>query len=573
MGIPSYFKYIITNYNSIFKKNKHIKIIHNLFIDSNSIVYDSIRELDITKYKIDEIERYEADLIRKVFEKMKFYIDVINPKKMVYIAFDGVVPYAKMEQQRQRRYKSWVLKNKENELERMFINNDDSDRNIKDVFSWDQTAITPGTEFMRKLNSYISNKIAEIENKTTLRILFSGSDEIGEGEHKLFEYIRKNNLKQEISCVYGLDSDLLMLSLNHLKFSKNIILTREKQDFNDELNDIYDNNELMFLDITEMRHNIICNMSNNTNKNYKNRDNIIDDYVLISFLLGNDFMPHFPALNIRIDGIDILFNHYKKCFKNGQTIINNGKINWKRFKSLIKSLSETEKDSIISNTEKMIEERNQICKKHKFKKIPYNSSIDDINKHIKQQLYNLNLEPTMNRDLEIFICPSTIFSDNNWVDRYYDTLFKFDYKEENIKEVCKNYLEGIEWCFTYYTDGCKDYKWRYNFHYPPLLYDLIKYIPIYNCNMLESNEKYELTNYNDYKKHITPLSLLCYVIPKSSFHLLSPELRKSILIKYGHNYENGHTIEYTYCKYLWEGHVEFPYINLDEFIIYVKNKK
>ena len=164
MGIPSYFKYIITNYNSIFKKNKHIKIIHNLFIDSNSIVYDSIRELDITKYKIDEIERYEADLIRKVFEKMKFYIDVINPKKMVYIAFDGVVPYAKMEQQRQRRYKSWVLKNKENELERMFINNDDSDRNIKDVFSWDQTAITPGTEFMRKLNSYISNKIAEIEN-------------------------------------------------------------------------------------------------------------------------------------------------------------------------------------------------------------------------------------------------------------------------------------------------------------------------------------------------------------------------------------------------------------------------
>ena len=47
MGIPSYFSYIVKNHRNIIKVfNKKTFQINNLYLDCNSIVYDSIREID-----------------------------------------------------------------------------------------------------------------------------------------------------------------------------------------------------------------------------------------------------------------------------------------------------------------------------------------------------------------------------------------------------------------------------------------------------------------------------------------------------------------------------------------------
>ena len=48
------------------------------------------------------------------------------------------------------------------------------------------------------------------------------------------------------------------------------------------------------------------------------------------FILGNDFMPHFPAINIRTGGVDKLINAYKKVLGGKNENITDGKkIIWK----------------------------------------------------------------------------------------------------------------------------------------------------------------------------------------------------------------------------------------------------
>ena len=181
MGVPSYFSYLIRNHKDmLIKLFDFKKKINNLYFDSNSIVYDVLRMLskDYEKYKNDE--KFEEDLIMGVCKQLDAYIDEIKPNNQVYIAFDGVAPVAKLEQQRTRRYKSMIEKKINNQL-------------FGEKNEWNKTAITPGTNFMDKLNNGVYNYYKGKEKSYNIKeFIFSGSDEPGEGEHKLFQHIRDN---------------------------------------------------------------------------------------------------------------------------------------------------------------------------------------------------------------------------------------------------------------------------------------------------------------------------------------------------------------------------------------------
>ena len=165
--------------------------------------------------------------------------------KRVYIAFDGLVPYAKMVQQRYRRMKA------------------------PEPADFDKHQISPGTPFMKELAD-------------TVRFMFptaivSDTLERGEGEHKIFTWLRSMTPEQRKSiCIYGLDADLVLIAIaqSHLG---DIRVIRETPD-----------NGFATLSISALMK--VLPMDPET-------------YVRLSVLcFGNDFLPNFAMFSLREDG-------------------------------------------------------------------------------------------------------------------------------------------------------------------------------------------------------------------------------------------------------------------------------
>lgn len=107
---------------------------------------------------------------------------------MIFFAFDGVAPRAKMNQQRQRRFQSATKYSKTLDL---LYNLNQGKTN--DAFTNNQISV--GTAFMAQLNKklmfFIKRKMFEDKKWKGLKIVFSGSDVPGEGEHKILHFINK----------------------------------------------------------------------------------------------------------------------------------------------------------------------------------------------------------------------------------------------------------------------------------------------------------------------------------------------------------------------------------------------
>ena len=298
MGIPSYFSYIVKNHANIIKKlSAHTIKVNNLYMDCNSIIYDVIRNIDFSKLVESDIDT----IIKALCSKIDEYIYQLNPNNTIYIAFDGVAPVAKLEQQRSRRYKSLY----QNNISRSIYKSVDPD-------PWNTTAITPGTLFMKRLNEKMYATYKDPSKYNAARIIVSGSDHSGEGEHKLFQHIRDfaDDHKGANTVIYGLDADLIMLSINHLPISNNIYLFRETPHFIQSINSELEPNESYVIDIPELAKIITLDMNNGEELTTIQQKNRIYDYIFLCFFLGNDFLPHFPSLNIRTGGVDKMLQAY-----------------------------------------------------------------------------------------------------------------------------------------------------------------------------------------------------------------------------------------------------------------------
>lgn len=531
MGIPSFFSHIVKNHINIIKKLSANPIkVDNLYLDCNSIIYDAVYKLDASVLSSDIVN----SIITNVINSIKEYIKQLNPTNSIMIAFDGVAPVAKLEQQRSRRFKSLYTNN----ITKSILKKTDPD-------PWNTTAITPGTVFMKMLDEKVKKAFEIPSNFNINKIIFSGSNEYGEGEHKIFKYIRDNSIdhQNKNTVIYGLDADLIMLSINHLPVSPNIYLFRETPEFIKSISSELEPNESYVLDIPELASIITSDMNNGNNEfSDKNR---VYDYIFMCFFLGNDFMPHFPSINIRTGGVDKMLQAYKATIGGTEDILTDGKtINWKNVRKLVQFLADNELE--------FIKHEHKIRDRREKNKLP--------NITPEEKLNNFNNIPTYERSVEKYINPYK----DGWQGRYYKSLFDIEINDERCKQICTNYLEGLEWTMKYYTSGCPDWRYTYNYSYPPLLCDLIHYIPFFDTEFIQNNK-------ND--DPVSELVQLCYVLPRQSLHFLPEKLYNSLIRHKLDYYKSDCEFSWSYCKYFWEAHPNLPHINVDELIEFVNNNK
>jgi 5'-3' exoribonuclease 1 len=548
MGIPSYFSYIVKNHPKIIKKYfKDVLKVDNLYLDCNSIIYDAYGKMTFDPKSNILTEAIGLTIIQQVIAKIEYYISIVEPQKTVIIAFDGVAPVAKLEQQRQRRYKSWY----QNDVSRQIFKKVETNSNV-----WNTAAITPGTIFMSELNSIIQEHFSKVISTNALNILVSGSNEAGEGEHKLFDYIRKNPEKHsnETSVIYGLDADLIMLSINHLPISPNIYLFRETPHFIQSIDSSLEPEANYFLDIPELTNAIIGYMNSNqldeisSTKAY----NKVYDYIFICFFLGNDFLPHFPAINIRTGGTDKMLNAYRATIKSDENLTDGKTINWGNVRKLISFLAKQEDQYIIA--EHKLRDRGENNNRHFSKNANKTTFAED-------EFKKFELSPTTDRELEKYINPFK----SNWQQRYYRGLLgiRSDTTGQITKDVAINYLQGLEWTMKYYTTGCADWRWQYKYSYPPLLQDLIKHVPLFPTEFVAEKP------FNP----VTEIVQLCYVLPKHSLNLLPKNLGQALQKNYKNWYRSDCEFVWAYCRYFWESHVQMNEIDIAELEHFLKTNK
>ena len=540
MGIPLFFRYLVNNYDDLISSNKKILDCHNLYLDLNCAIHYCCREAlkDVVFNKSIQ-NSLEDKMIKNVIKYIELLIDYSKPKKLLYIAIDGSAPKAKLNQQRMRRFKKFYEKNEINTIKER--------NNIKEenISEWDTNAITPGTLFMDKLSTKLKSYFKNYKN---LKIIISDSNIPGEGEHKLLEHLRRNYVNKEYNVIYGLDADLIMLCL--IANKPNIYLLRETVELDNRIH--INGFKFLYLSIDNLKKNLLKEILERLGEIYlkeEQKDKIVNDYIFLSFILGNDFIPHSPSIGIKNGGIDLLLDLYVKYYHNSKSnlvLLDEKKINHDFLKNIFRDLGLME-DSLLET----------FTKKRNYKRKP--NKVYDNNYEREKDL--LNLYPQFNREVERKINQGG----EGWRDRYYKHLFDIEEQYE-IDKICHKYLEGIFWNFHYYNYGCISWEWSYYYNYPPSFNDLYNYMNKYvsDINLIKLPKS----------KPFKPFEQLLMVLPNNSRELLPPRLgnlmidNSSDIIQY---YPIKYEIETTNNYYLWECHPRLPYVISEDIRTIVRN--
>ncbi|CAJ1071465.1 '-3' exoribonuclease 1 isoform X1 [Xyrichtys novacula] len=425
-----------------------------------------------------------------------------------------------------------------------------------------------------QLKYFVHNKLSTDKLWQNVKVYLSGHETPGEGEHKIMEFIRSENAKPGHNpntrhCLYGLDADLIMLGLT--SHEPNFSLLREEVRFGGKKSQkrITAPEETTFhlLHLSLMREYIdyeFSELRNHLGDDY-DLERIIDDWILMGFLVGNDFIPHLPHLHISHDALPLLYKTYISVLPNLDGYLNeHGHLNLRNFEKYLEKLAEFDREhfsevfvdlkwfeSKVGN--KYLNEAAGLAAEQEAASLDSNKNEDS----------SLCLAALTTSEKVTGGSKGSAGDDEEEEDDMFETEFR-QYKrtyymtklgvdvvsDEFLAAQAKCYVEGIQWILHYYYKGVQSWSWYYPYHYAPFLSD------IKNISGLK------LTF--DLGKPFMPFQQLLAVLPAASMELL-PECYKHLMTS-----ESSPIIEYYPLDFKtdlngkqqeWEAVVLIPFID------------
>jgi 5'-3' exonuclease len=545
MGIPSYYKKLVDSLTGLVKKSHPDTKVNWLWMDFNCLIYHCLHREDTPAYPgSHDKEAWEVQFVDCIVRYCLKVVKEVQPVSGIFIAIDGVVPMAKMRQQRLRRFKSVWLTDMEA-----------SKKGYED--KWDTNAITPGTQFMATLKARLQKMIRD---HPEWHWYFSSSDEPGEGEHKIMNMMRKSNLIGN-HAIYGLDADLIVLALLHRAqmnaWGSQMWLFRERVEAGEIQRNSIGEEYFDWFSINTLETHI--------SNGWADTNSFIKNYCFAMSILGNDFIPSSLSYKIRDGGnehlIDILntilstssiHNNMTDGIVVGGTMINSSNnIQIEGVTALFQYLAKDEANRVQRYVNKKMMMARNLGQK-KGEKNMAGETVEEI-KGLDMGLGENNY-PLSHIEEAVLLGEDNRTLHDNWEKRYMKLGFNgAEFTRDNINRICKEYLYGIQWVWNYYIGNMDNicFNWVYTYTLPPLWSWIVEYIKEHGLPKFPGRVQIKAED-------IEPVEQLLLVLPRKSYNLVPNEKYRELPHHAPYLFPEKFGFNSTGKRYFWECEAEIP---------------